>query len=213
MNINVKLCGKYPLVKKYLESTELFSSEIDDNTLCILVGKTKELKKEIINKQTICFCEKNISTPHMKCIDLENQVVEALENLTYLSYAAIIKVNSEEVKKTLLNCTEFYFYRNKSDTVLSSIYNLVRTVDFDFENVTDVFFNAELTIDCTINDIQNSIILLNEANKPNYKNLIGKIKSGIEMLDEITKDSLPRSFGYAINRSLNQPIINLILIK
>lgn len=110
MNVFVKVCGGYPEIEKYLKENNVFNSQENDDTVYIYVGKSNELN-EIKEKKVICFTNEVVPYSHMKCNDIEQDVINALNVFRDTNNFGIINITLGSIVDSLLNANEFSIIR------------------------------------------------------------------------------------------------------
>ncbi len=212
LNINVTLCGDYRIIEEYLNTNDIFNKYDDENTLNILIGTKQEIENNSEYKNIVCLTTKEVDMPHMICVDLEKQSINALEFLSYLYKSAFIKISEAQIVTMLLNTKEFYFYRESTKSVLEATKNCINSLyNFEVNEISDVVYFFDSNVSLSIDDVQKSIKLLN-GNV--FKN--EKFKSILERntnIDELQFYDLPISMGFYYNRVLDGITTNLLLIK
>lgn len=190
MNIFVKVCGEYPKIEKYLKEHNGFNTEENDDTLYIYVGNSVDLK-DIKEKNVICFTNSVVPFSYMKCIDIEQDVINSLNVFRDSNNFGIINITLGNIIDSLLNTKEFSIIR-KSGDVLSSLMTECTSLINDFN----------------INDINKTFFIVNANEFLTFDELSKTFELVVDTLQN--KEII---HSYCLNRILTKQILNLILIK
>lgn len=177
LNVVVKFDGEFPSIENYLnEISEYIDQKEDEDTLYIYVASSKNFNsKEIIDGQTIVFTDKEVEYPHMICSDLEQQTIDALESLHYLSFGGIINITLGEVITSLLYANEFIFINKSNIKILDAMSDCLNSIEIDMENVKKIYTNIMISAEAEYNDFSDSLHLLNQNINRNCDVIMGQI--------------------------------------
>lgn len=193
LNIFVNVIGEFEKVNKYLSLNKIFNSIENEDTLYVYVVKSSDIEKIKPTKGNfVVFTDGFCNFPHMKCTDLEVQVVYALETMLSLSYTGIVNLNIGEVIKNITKSNEFYFLSVSNACISLAMDECVNTIIKDeFTKCEKAFINITINMEAEYLDI---------------KYALEYFYTQVSVNDDVI-------LGKTLNRSLTEKVVSIILVK